>query len=92
VRCAHSLDLPMTKTEQRRAAQLVASGVQFVALLALSDEGAPRFNAPLAAELARLGVPGFACTPDQFPELMAAVIQRRDLRDWVVKEVSASHR
>lgn len=70
----------------KRAASLVASGVQFVTLLALSDEGAPSFNAPLAAELATLGVPAFACTPDQFPQLMAAAIQRQDLRDWVAKE------
>ena len=69
-----------------RAASLVASGVQFVALLALSDEGAPHFNAPLAAELATLGVPAFACTPDQFPQVMAAAIQHSDLRDWVAKE------
>jgi Mg-chelatase subunit ChlD len=67
----------------KRAASLVASGVQFIALLALSDEGAPHFNAPLAAELATLGVPAFACTPDQFPELMAKAIQKQDLRDWV---------
>jgi Mg-chelatase subunit ChlD len=69
----------------KRAAALVASGVQFVALLALSDEGAPNFNAPLAAELATLGVPAFACTPDKFPELMAAAIQRVDLRDWLAR-------
>ena len=71
----------------KRAASLVASGVQFIALLALSDEGSPAFNAPLAAELATLGVPAFACTPDQFPELMAAAIGRADLRDWL-----ATHR
>jgi len=70
----------------KRAASLVASGVQFVALLALSDEGAPHFNAPLAAELATLGVPAFACTPDKFPELMAAAIQHTDLRDWLARQ------
>jgi Mg-chelatase subunit ChlD len=69
----------------KRAASLVASGVQVIALLALSDEGAPHFNAPLAAELATLGVPAFACTPDRFPELMAAAIQHEDLRDWLAK-------
>lgn len=74
----------------KRAAALVASGVQFVALLALSDEGAPHFNAPLAASLATLGVPAFACTPDQFPQVMAAAIQQRDLRDWVAKERGTS--
>lgn len=66
----------------RRAATMVASGIQFVTLLALSDEGSPAYNAQLAAQLATLGVPAFACTPDRFPELMAAAIQRADLRDF----------
>ena len=70
----------------RRAAALVASGVQFVTLLALSDEGAPHFNAALAAQLATLGVPTFACTPDRFPDLMAAAIQREDMRDWTASQ------
>jgi len=64
----------------KRAASLVASGVQFIALLALSDEGKPSYNAPLAAQLATLGIPAFACTPDRFPELIAAAIQRIELR------------
>ena len=67
----------------RRAASMVASGVQFVALLALSNEGAPSYNADLAGQLAGIGVPAFACTPDKFPELMAAAIERRDLREFV---------
>ena len=67
----------------KRAASMVASGVQFVALLALSNEGAPSYNADLAVELAGIGVPAFACTPDKFPELMAAAIERRDLREFV---------
>jgi Mg-chelatase subunit ChlD len=73
----------------KRAATLVASGVQFITLLALSDEGAPAYNAPLAAQLATLGVPAFACTPDKFPELMGAAIQRADLRDWVATNTQA---
>ncbi|MDG4831517.1 VWA domain-containing protein [Solwaraspora sp. WMMD1047] len=63
----------------RRVAEMVASGVQVVVLLALSDEGAPAYDHGNAAALAELGVPAFACTPDAFPELMAAAIQRRDL-------------
>jgi Mg-chelatase subunit ChlD len=70
----------------KRAAAMVAAGVQFITLLALSDEGAPSYNAELAAQLATIGVPAFACTPDRFPELMAAAIQRRDLRDFVAVE------
>ncbi|HEY5760447.1 MAG TPA: VWA domain-containing protein [Steroidobacter sp.] len=67
----------------RRATNMVASGMQFVTLLALSDEGAPAYNAELAGRLATLGVPAFACTPDKFPALMAAAIERRDLREFV---------
>lgn len=65
-----------------RAAELVASGVQFITLLALSDEGAPAFDHALAAKLAALGVPSFACTPDKFPALMAAAIRREDVAGW----------
>ncbi|WP_457424513.1 VWA domain-containing protein [Roseateles sp. P5_E7] len=66
----------------KRAAELVESGVQFVALLALSDEGAPSYDHQLAAKLAALGVPSFACTPDAFPGLMAAAIRRDDIAAW----------
>jgi hypothetical protein len=65
-----------------RAAELVASGVQFITLLALSDEGAPAFDHALAAKLAALGVPSFACTPDKVPALMAAAIRREDVAGW----------
>ena len=64
----------------RRAAAMTAAGVQVVALLALSDEGRPSYDHENAAALAALGVPAFACTPDAFPDLMAAAIERRDLK------------
>lgn len=63
----------------RRAAAMKASGVQFVTLLALSDEGAPSYDREHAAALAALGTPAFACTPDLFPEVMAAALERRPL-------------
>ncbi|MFN8523378.1 MAG: VWA domain-containing protein [Chloroflexota bacterium] len=66
----------------RRTAAIVSSGVQMIALLALSDDGAPSFDGSVAAELGALGVPAFACTPDLFPELMAAAIQRSDIGQW----------
>ncbi len=66
----------------RRAATLVASGVQFIVLLALSDEGAPSYDHDLAAKLAAIGAPAFACTPDMFPDLMAAAIQRANIAQW----------
>ena len=33
-----------------------------------------------------LGVPSFACTPDLFPDLMAAAIQRRDITQWAAAQ------
>ncbi|MCQ1547638.1 MAG: VWA domain-containing protein [Candidatus Accumulibacter phosphatis] len=66
----------------RRATELVDSGVQFITLLALSDEGAPAYDRELAGKLAALGVPSFACTPDAFPGLMAAAIRRDDVATW----------
>ncbi|PYP76072.1 MAG: hypothetical protein DMD35_19810 [Gemmatimonadetes bacterium] len=69
----------------RRAAAIVGSGVRMVCLLALSDAGAPVYDARNAARLAALGIPTFACTPDLFPELMAAALQKRDLGAWAAK-------
>ncbi|WP_237305410.1 vWA domain-containing protein [Streptomyces sp. SAT1] len=63
----------------KRVAAMQASGVQFVTLLALSDEGAPAYDREHAAALAALGSPAFACTPDLFPEVMAAAIEKRPL-------------
>jgi Mg-chelatase subunit ChlD len=66
----------------KRAGALVGAGVQMVALLALSDDGAPSYDHHAAAQYAALGVPAFACTPDLFPDLMAAAIGRQDLGAW----------
>ncbi|MCX4753239.1 VWA domain-containing protein [Kitasatospora purpeofusca] len=63
----------------KRVAAMKAAGVQFIALLALSDEGAPAYDHAHAAALAALGVPAFACTPDAFPEIMAAAIGKRPI-------------
>lgn len=63
----------------KRVAAMRSAGVEFVALLALSDEGTPAYDREHAAALAALGVPAFACTPGHFPEVMAAAIERRPL-------------
>lgn len=65
-----------------RVAAMVESGVTVIALLALSDDGAPAYDADNAAALADLGVPGFACTPDAFPELFALAIEGGDIQAW----------
>ncbi|MBO9368910.1 MAG: VWA domain-containing protein [Chloroflexi bacterium] len=70
----------------RRVASLVDAGVQLITLLALSDEGRPSFNHQIAARLVALGIPCFACTPDRFPDLMAAAIKRQDLHLWAAGE------
>jgi hypothetical protein len=69
----------------RRAAALVAAGVQLICLLALSDQGAPAHHSGHAAALTELGVPCFACTPDLFPRLMAAAIGKQDLGMWAAR-------
>jgi hypothetical protein len=66
----------------RRAQEIVGSGTTMIALLALADDGRPSYDADHAAALAGIGVPAFACTPDLFPDLMAAAIQRQDIGAW----------
>ncbi|HWD38164.1 MAG TPA: VWA domain-containing protein [Fimbriimonas sp.] len=63
----------------RRAAAIKASGVNFIALLALSDEGAPMHDEKMAATFAALDIPTFACTPERFPDVMAAAIKRQPI-------------
>ncbi|HKC27407.1 MAG TPA: VWA domain-containing protein [Jatrophihabitans sp.] len=65
-----------------RVAAMVESGVHVVALLALSDDGAPVYDADNASALSGLGVPAFACTPDAFPELLALAIEGGDITAW----------
>ncbi|MDU2938454.1 MAG: VWA domain-containing protein [Enterobacteriaceae bacterium] len=70
----------------QRASELVQSGVQLIALLALSNEGAPFYDKALATKLAGLGVPSFACTPDHFPGMMAAAIRKEDINLWAAQQ------
>lgn len=70
----------------QRTSELVESGVQCIALLALSDEGSPFYDKALAAKLAVLGMPSFACTPDLFPDMMAAAIRREDVGLWASRQ------
>lgn len=69
----------------RLAAEIVGSGARLIALLALSDEGRPACNHTLAAKLAALGVPAFACAPELFPELMSAALAGEDLPLWAAR-------
>jgi len=67
---------------RKKATALVQSGVQIVVLLALNDDGAPSYDHSNAQFLSNLGIPVFACTPDKFPDLMAAALSKQDLGIW----------
>jgi Mg-chelatase subunit ChlD len=71
----------------KKCAYLKTSGVQFIVLLALSDEGRPMYDRSVAAKLAAMDIPSFACTPDKFPDLMAAAIQKENMNSWVGKHI-----
>lgn len=63
------------ETLVRQAAAIRASGARMIVLLSLNDEGMPAYDHEIAAQLAALDIPAFACTPDLFPELMAAALE-----------------
>jgi Mg-chelatase subunit ChlD len=71
---------------RKRAKELANAGVQVVVLLALNDEGAPAYDHGNAQFLSDLGIPVFACTPDKFPDLMAAALGKQDITQWAAKE------
>jgi Mg-chelatase subunit ChlD len=68
-----------------RIRAIVESGVTLIVLLALSDDGAPGYDHELAATCASLGAPAFACTPGQFPDLLATAIRREDVSAWAAR-------
>lgn len=75
-----------TREMMRYFSEIRASGVQCVTLLALSDKGAPAYDRQIADQLAAQGIPAFACTPELFPDLMAAAIRGADLGDWAAAQ------
>ena len=70
----------------KKVASIKKSGVQLITLLALDDQGAPQFDKSVASKFSTLGVPTFACSPDQFPSLMAAAIKKESINDWMAME------
>ena len=67
---------------RKKAVQLMGSGVQVITLLALNDEGAPNYDRQNAEFFATIGIPVFACTPDKFPDLMAAALSKQNITAW----------
>jgi Mg-chelatase subunit ChlD len=74
------------KSMLARAAAIKQTGVNLIVLLALSDSGHPAYEAKHAEALAGLGCPLFACTPDQFPSMMACALTGRDLHSWAAEQ------
>ena len=74
---------------RKKFVSLVNSGVQLIALPALNDDGAPSYDKGHAEFLASIGVPTFACTPDKFPDLMAAALSKQDIGMWVSQNVKS---
>ena len=62
-----------------RLADLVRRGVTCLVVLALCDDGEPGHDHDHAAELAEIGVPSFACSPDAFGDVLAAALEGRPL-------------
>ena len=85
----HKLADNVTGGDQARmraiAAKMVSIGVNVIALLALNDEGAPAFDASNANYFASLGCATFACTPDQFPDVIGIALARGDVHQWAAK-------
>jgi len=75
---------------QKKFVSLVNSGVQLIVLPALNDDGAPSYDKNHAEFLANIGVPTFACTPDKFPDLMAAALSKQDIGMWVSQNVKST--
>lgn len=69
-----------------RIAAIKQSGVNVIVLLALSDSGHPTYESRHAGAIASIGCPVFACTPDQFPSMMACALTGKDLQSWAAEE------
>lgn len=50
---------------------LLDSGVRVYSLLCIGNQGKPEYDHQLANEFSVMGIPCFACPPDDFPELLA---------------------
>ncbi|WP_027232759.1 VWA domain-containing protein [Phyllobacterium sp. UNC302MFCol5.2] len=65
-----------------RVAAFKQAGVNVIVLLALSDDGRPSYDVRNASAIAAMDCPVFACTPDQFPDMMACALTRQDIGQW----------
>ena len=66
----------------RRLAEFREAGVRVIVLPALDDDGTPSYHREYAAQIAAHDIPVFACTPEHFPDLMAAALGGQDVEAW----------
>lgn len=65
-----------------RLAQLQARGVRVVSLVSLDFQSEPTYDETSAQQVAALGIPVVACTPDRLAEWIAAALTQRDFTRW----------
>lgn len=65
-----------------RLGRLVGLGVNVIVLLEMPDTGRPGYDPRLAGIVAGLGIPVFACTPDEFADPMACTLTRENVETW----------
>ena len=58
----------------RQFKKIQSLGVRVIVLLSLNDEGAPNHSVANAQALISMGIPVFACSPDQFPIMMGHLL------------------
>ena len=66
----------------KRAAALIGSGVQMLTVAGAERRRRAELRPRHRRRARALGAPAFACTPDLFPGLMAAAINRQDIGQW----------
>ncbi len=63
----------------RRLEEMKESGVTVVCLLAIADGGKPYYDAQMAQRIAAVGIPCFACNPQNLPLLLERALKGQDL-------------
>lgn len=64
----------------RRIREMKESGVTVVCLLAIADGGKPYYDEQIAARIAAMDIPCFACSPQKIPELLERALKGQELR------------
>lgn len=65
----------------RRLEEMKESGVTVICLLAIADGGKPYYDAQMAARVAGMGIPCFACTPTLLPVLLEKALKGHAIKE-----------